>query len=401
MDKFSNHIKNIMHGFFLTIGTTIAEPSTILPLIVNHFGGSSMLVGFFASLLRGGAIIVQLFAAFKAQSYTLMLPYLRRIFFIRFIAWFLIGVSIILFGEDYPTLTLFLMGIGLFAFSFSAGFGAIYFRDIMAKIFSHKFRGKTMAYRQFFSAIGGLISGTFAALVLQNYEAPDSFGYLFIISAFIMGFGYLAFATVDEPEKKKVSIREKSFKSFLHNSWGILKNDNDLQIQLKTFLLAYGYLIALPFIILDAKTKIDIDGIAVGSFITIQMIGAMLSNFLWGYLSSKGHNKLTANIAIAFHIIAITIAYFSNSFFAYLSVFFIIGAALDGNRIASNNLILVLAPENKRPVYVAIQMNVISFGLFFSLIGGVILHLSNYTMLYSITGVTLLTALYFSFKLKD
>ena len=47
MDKFSNHIRNILHGFFLSIGTTIAEPSTILPLIINYFGGSSLLVGFF------------------------------------------------------------------------------------------------------------------------------------------------------------------------------------------------------------------------------------------------------------------------------------------------------------------------------------------------------------------
>ena len=149
MDKFSNHVKNILHGFFLAIGTTIAEPSTILPLIVNYFGGSSMLVGFFAALLRGGAVAVQLFAAFHAQTYQLMMPYLRRIFFIRFSSWFFIGIAIILFGDNYPNLTLVSIGFGLFMFSFSAGFAAIYFREIMAKIFSHKFRGKTMAYRQF------------------------------------------------------------------------------------------------------------------------------------------------------------------------------------------------------------------------------------------------------------
>lgn len=401
MDKFSNHIRNILHGFFLTIGTTIAEPSTILPLIINHFGGSSLLVGFFASLLRGGAIIVQLFAAFKAQSYALMLPYLRRIFFIRFVAWFLIGVAIIAFGDNYPNLTLVSIGIGLFVFSFSAGFGAVFFRDIMAKIFSHKFRGKTMAYRQFFSAVGGLTSGAFAALILHHYEAPYSFGYLFIISSFIMGLGYLSFGTIDEPEKQKVSQREKSFKKFLHNSFSILKEDDALKVQLKTFLLAYGYLIALPFIVLDAKTKIDLTGTAVGSFITIQMVGAMISNFLWGSLSGKGYNKLTANLAIFIHIVAIVIASFATSFFEYMLVFFLIGAALDGNRIASSNMILIIAPEQKRPVYVALQMNIISFGLFFSIIGGTLLHFFNYATLYSVTLGVLLMAFYFSFKLKD
>ena len=401
MDKFSNHVKNILHGFFLAIGTTIAEPSTILPLIVNYFGGSSMLVGFFAALLRGGAIIVQLFAAFHAQSYQLMMPYLRRIFFIRFLSWFLIGVAIIVFENDYPNATLASIGFGLFMFSFSAGFAAIYFREIMAKIFSHKFRGKTMAYRQFFSAFGGLLSGALAAWILESFEAPYSYGYLFIISSFIMGLGYLSFALVDEPVKEEVSKKESSFKEFLHNSFSLLRSDSHLQIQVKTFLLAYGYLIALPFIILDAQNKIDLDGIAIGSLITTQMVGAMLSNFLWGRLSGRGHNRLTAKIAISMQIFAIALAAGASSLYEYMIIFFLVGASIDGNRIASGNLILKLAPAEKRPVYIALQMNIVSLGMFFSIIGGVILHYLNYTVLYSSAVITLLLALYLSFKLKD
>jgi len=401
MDKFSNHVKNILHGFFLTIGTTIAEPATILPLIVNYFGGSSMLVGFFAALLRGGAIVVQLFAAFKAQSYPLMLPYLRRVFLIRFFAWFFIGVAILLLGEKHPNLTLLAIGSGLFVFSFSAGFGAIYFKDIVAKIFSHKFRGKTMAYRQFFSALGGLLSGALAGFVLETFEPPMSFGYLFMISAFVMGFGYLAFATVDEPKKEEITPRENSFKKFLHNAATLLKSDKDLQVQITTFLFAYGYLIALPFIILDAKESIQLTGIAIGTLITAQMVGAMLSNLIWGQISSRGLNRLTANIALTLHIIAIILAFNATTLYDYIAIFFLVGAATDGNRIASGNLILILAPPEKRPIYVALQINIISLGMFFSILGGMVLHFGNYSLLYSLTLAVLLFALFMSFKLKD
>ena len=401
MDKFSNHIRNILHGFFLTIGTTIAEPATILPLIVNYFGGSSMLVGLFAALLRGGAIIVQLFAAFKAQSYPLMLPYLRRVFLIRFLAWFGIGVAIILLGENHPNLTLLSIGIGLFIFSFSAGFGAIYFKDIIAKVFSHKFRGKTMAYRQFFSALGGLLSGALAGFVLETFEAPMSFGYLFMISAFVMGLGYLAFATVDEPVKEEIAPRENSFKKFLQNAATLLKSDKDLQVQITTFLFAYGYLIALPFVILNAKENIQLTGIAIGSLITAQMVGAMLSNLVWGKISGNGLNRLTANIALTLHIIAIILAFNATTLYEYIAIFFLVGAATDGNRIASGNLILILAPPEKRPIYVALQINIISFGMFFSILGGVVLHFWSYTTLYSLTLSVLLFALFMSFKLKD
>jgi len=401
LDKLSNHIKNILHGFFLTIGVTIAEPSTILPLMVNYFGGSSMVVGLFATLLRGGAIVVQLFAAFKSQSYERMLPYLRRVFVFRFFSWFFIGVIINVFGNKYPNFTLFGIGLGLFGFSFSAGFGAIYFKDIVAKIFTHKFRGKTMAYRQFFSGLGGLISGAIAAIILEKYDAPYSFGYLFMLSSFIMSLGYIAFATIDEPKKEDIPLKENSFKKFLKNSWIILKEDKDLQVQLSTFLFAYGYLLALPFIILHAKETIHLSGVAIGSLITTRMIGAMLSNFLWGSLSGRGYNKLTSIISILLHISAILLAFFSTNIYSYMIIFFLIGAATDGNTIASGNLILILAPPKLRPTYVALQVNIISFGIFFSVLGGAILHFSNYTVLYSLTIAVLLLALMLSFKLKD
>ena len=131
------------------------------------------------------------------------------------------------------------------------------------------------------------------------------------------------------------------------------------------------------------------------------MIGAMLSNFLWGRLSGKGLNKLTANISISLYITAITLAFFASSLELYMLIFFIMGGAIDGNRIASGNLILALAPADKRPVYVALQINIVSFGLFFSLFGGIILHFLNYTTLYSLTIMMLFISLYFSFKLKD
>lgn len=401
MDKFSSHVKNILHGFFLAIGTTIAEPSTILPLIINYFGGSSLLVGFFAALLRGGAVVVQLFAAFHAQSYQYMMPYLRRVFFVRFFSWFLIGIAIIVFGKNHPNITLACIGFGLFLFSFSAGFAAIYFREIMAKIFSHKFRGKTMAYRQFFSAAGGLLSGALAAWILDSFDAPQSYGYLFIISSFIMGLGYISFALVDEPIKEEVSKKESSFKKFLQNSYDILRADKNLQIQVTTFLLAYGYLIALPFIILDAQQKINLDGVAIGSLITTQMVGAMISNLLWGKLSGSGKNIATAKIAITLQIIAILLAFYGSSLTIYMIVFFIIGASMDGNRIASSNLILTIAPPQKRPIYIALQMNIVSLGMFFSIAGGIILHYSNYTALYSISIAVLFAALLFSFRLKE
>ncbi len=402
IDKTSNHIKNVVHGFFLGMGTAIAEPSTILPLIVQHFSSSSILVGLFVALLRGGAVLVQMFVAFYAQSYQIVLPYLKKVFLVRFISWFGIGFAIIAIGNKSSTLTLFFIGLGLFFFSFSAGFGAIYFREILAKIFSHKYRGYTMAYRQFFTGFGAVLSGLAVGWVLNNFKAPNSYGYLFIISSILMGFGFLAFSSIEEPVKKNISVKESSFKKFLKNSTYILKQDKHLQNQILSYLFSYAYLLAMPFVILQAKKYIHLNGTDIGLFISVQMIGAMLSNFIWGKLSSKGKNRIIVNISIIILICSILLAWITKqNIYGYFIIFFCFGVAVDGLRLSFGNLILILAPEEKRPIYVALQTNITSIGIFFSVIGGFILKYLDYGWLYGLTLILLFLSFLISLKLKD
>ena len=157
----------------------------------------------------------------------------------------------------------------------------------------------------------------------------------------------------------------------------------------------------MPFIIIDAKTKIDIDGTTIGMIITAQMVGAMLSNIVWAKLSSMGNNKLIAHITIALSIVAISLAFVANNLYTYMLIFILIGASMDGNRISASNLLLILAPEDKRPIYSALQMNIVSFGMFFSIFGGLLLHWTNYNVLYSFSTLCLICSFLLSFKLLD
>ncbi len=398
LDKPLNQLKHVLHGFFLAITTTIAEPATILPIIVSYFNSSPLVVGFFSSLLKGGAILVQIIAAFSAQSYPKMMPYLYYVFAARFLSWFGIGLSIIIFGEDHPTLTLLLMGIGFFIFSFAAGFGTVYFNEILAKIFSHKVRGRTTAIRQFVSGIGAIMSGATAGYLLSHYEAPYSFGYLFIASALFMLLGIVAFASIDEPIKKKVSQKEERFRHYLKNVGRLLKHDKRLRDQIIAYLLSYSYLFALPFIILDAKGQIELSGERIGLFVSLQMGGAMLSNVIWGVLSGRGANTMIVMLSFVFSILTMVLALMGSEVWVYGMLFFLVGASIDGFKLAFGNLILIIAPEEKRPVYIAIQSNLTSIGLFFSLPGALILSFLDYQGLYLFTVLMLGVGLLWTFK---
>jgi MFS family permease len=399
IDSPKNNYKNVIHAFFLSLAITIAEPSTILPLMVHHFSDSAIIVGLYVSLLRGGAIAVQLYAAFHAQAYKLVLPYLRKVFFFRFASWFFIGLSIYLFGSSNPSLTLLGIGIGLFFFSFSAGFGAIYFKELQAKLFSKKYRGKTMANRQIATSIASIISGGVTGYVLSSFEAPMNYAYLFMLSSFIMGFGFLAFSTMDEPKKEKISQKERSFKEFMKNSIDILKIDKRLRQQIIVIFLGYSYFLSMPFVILNANKSFTLTGWMLGGFIMVQMVGSILGSTLF-WRKIHDYEKMLS-LSFLFAIVAFIVALFANNLYMYALIFLLFGIAIDGFSIAGMNLVIEIAPEEKRPTYTALQTTLTSIGLFFPILGGVLLkYVSSYNFIYLLTITLLCTGYILSKKFE-
>ncbi len=398
IDDPKNNRKNVIHAFFLALAITIAEPSTVLPLMVHHFSDSVIIVGIFASLLRGGAIMVQLYAAFHAQAYKRVLPYLGKVFFFRFISWFMIGLSIYLIGDSNKPLTLFFIGLGLFFFSFSAGFGAIYFKELQAKLFSQRYRGKTMANRNIAGAIASIISGSVAGYVLQHFDAPLNYAALFMVSSLFMAIGFVTFMTIEEPVKENISIKEKSFKTFIKNATALLKSDKRLQQQIIVIFLSFAYFLSMPFVILNANSSFTLTGWMLGGFITMQMLGSILgSTFLWRRVHDY---EQMLSLSFIFMIIAFLIAFFANNVYAYAIVFLLFGTSLDGFNISGMNLVIEIAPEDKRPIYTALQTNITSLGLFFPVLGGVILKfVESYTVIYLLTILLLLLGFFLSLKL--
>lgn len=401
IDSKSSRIKAVTHGFFLSITTTIAEPAIILPLILNFFGASSLIIGLLSSLLKGGAIIVQLFAAFSAQSYTRVMPYLRYVFLTRFLSWFGIGIGIYVFGTSNHVYTLWCIGIGLFIFSFAAGFGSIYFNEILGKVFSHRYRGRVFAQRQFAAGVGALISGVSAGVILEYTPAPYSFAYLFMFSALVMLLGVIPYALIQEPIKENIAVKESHFRTFLLNSFSLLRSDRQLRRQIRAYLFAYSHLFSLPFIILHAQSVLHLGGVQIGYLLTAQVVGGMLSNLLWGKLSAHGKIRLIITVSFAAYISANALALTATQLWHYALLFFLLGAGMDGMRLAFSNNILIIAPEHLRPVYLALQSNITSIGLFFAIPGAVILEAYGFDVLIGFTIIMLLGGMVAARRLAD
>jgi len=400
LNLLSNRIKFITHGFFFSTAYHMAEPSTILPLVVSYFSKSDIIIGIFSSLVRGGAIIMQLYMAFHAQTYRRVMNPLRILFLFRLLAWIGIGLAIYFFGNVNPVLTLWLIGLGLFAFSFTAGLGTILFHELLGKIFTKEYRGVTWAYRQISMGIGGMFSGIIAGWIFNVYERPLGFAYAFLVSGIFMLIGYVFLGMAKEWEKKNVSEKEKNFGLFIGNAIALLKLDRVLLNQIIVCLISYTYLFALPFVIKYNKPELNLGGLAISSAVPL-LAGSILGNIFWAGLASRNSNKAIVRISFLMMILSLSMALLPSNIFIFIIIFLFAGSASDGFRLAFKNLVLSLAPEEKRPVYFAVQNFITSIGLFFSIPGGALLNLIGFRILIILTLTVLLSGFFFSHKLKD
>jgi MFS family permease len=159
-------------------------------------------------------------------------------------------------------------------------------------------------------------------------------------------------------------------------------------------------LFVLPFIVKYAEIDINLGGLALGSAVPL-LGGSMLGNILWAKYASVGSNKKIISASFIMIIISLFIAFFADNIYLFILLFLLAGSASDGFKLAFNNLVLSIAPEEKRPVYFAIQNNLTSLGLFFSIPGGIFLNLIGYKALLAITILILIFGLYLGLKLKD
>jgi len=227
-----------------------------------------------------------------------------------------------------------------------------------------------------------------------------NYAYLFMVSSLFMVIGFATFVTIEEPSKENVLRKEQNFRLFIRNALHLLKQDKRLQKQIFAIFLSYSYFLSMPFVILNANSSFTLTGWMLGGFITVQMLGSIVgSTLLWRRIHD--YEKMLS-LSFLFMITAFVLALFASNVIMYAMIFLLFGVALDGFNIAGMNLVIEIAPEEKRPIYTALQTNIVSLGLFFPVLGGLILKfVGSYSVIYSLSIILLIVGFLMAGRLKS
>lgn len=200
-----------------------------------------------------------------------------------------------------------------------------------------------------------------------------------------------------------VYTKQLKFSEFLKKALHILKIDDNYKLFLVVQIFGGAMALALPFYVVYAKDVLGITLGMVGIFLSAQMLGSVISNLLWGYLSDFVGNKKIIQISIFLGLAAPLIALITPS---HLSVLFIplsvlIGFSMTGQMIGNTNFLLDISPPKDRPTYISLRGTLRFPVIIFLLIGGIIVHHISYTLLFMVTMLSVLFGFILTFRLHE
>jgi MFS family permease len=399
-------ILGVVNGVLFNLAEALIGGTTVLPLFISNLTASKVLVGLAGTMSQAGWYMPQLIVAGFIEHAPRKKPVYVWAGVVRFAAIWIIAILVPVLAGARAGLFLVLFFMLYSIYTLGAGVAAISFMDIVAKAIPAQRRGTFFGARL---SLGGLLSslaGFFVRDILDNRPFPDDFAVLFASAGVVVTAAILSFCLAPEPVAKGTQMK-MPFARFLRRGPHLLKTNPSYRMLLIVRVLLSVWSMALPFYIIFATEQLGVDPSDAGVFLSIQMLGFVVSNVLWASLSNKTGNKivlvLVSAVALVSPILAVASGRLPSGDTTVLTgvVFFFLGFALSGFRLGETNYMLDVSPDAERPTYLGFMNTLVAPVLLLSMFGGFIIEKTSFEALFLAVMVAAAAALFAALRLEE
>jgi MFS family permease len=399
-------ILGVINGVLFNLAEATIGGTTVLPIFISQITASKVLIGLAGTMVGAGLFMPQIIVANLVEHIKRKKPIYVWSGAVRVGAMWAIALLVALAGHSSSSFLLAGFFILFTAYCLAGGVANIPFMDIVAKTVPTERRGTFFGARMFFGGIAAALAGLLVKDVLASRPFPAGFALLFIAAAAVVTAAVVSFSIVSEPVGPSRETRTP-FGQFLRKGPLLLRNVKSYRMLFVVRILLGVWGMPLPFYILYAQEKLSLAPGSVGILLSIQMIGAFLSNLLWGHLSNHRGNRivliLVSAVAIACPLVTIlgVLCLPGPPIVAFGLAFFLIGVAWSGLSLGYTNYILDVSPVAERPTYLGFMNTFLSPVLLLAAVGGFIIERSSYEVLFVTAIVAAAGALVASLELEE
>ncbi len=346
-------------GVTFQAGSAAVDSATIMSALVFQLTGSSVLVGAVTAILRFGWLFPQLIVGFLAQRSGSSMRFYVVGAYGRAACMALLAIALFV-GAQWPPAQLAIVVMILWTgYAFVSGIVAVPYNDIVARSVPSELRSRLLAARFFGGGVLALMIVAIADQLFANLAFPMSFAAITAMASVLMFMSSGIFVSVGEPEAKEILANKPTFFQYLKDGQEVFRSDHRFRLFVYAQWCGGAVLMAMPFFVVQAYASgFDLAGVAL--LLGAQTAGALVSNLLWGWWGDRlGKVSLLKAISLGRVFPPIAVIFLATTgiedtgqtTFAFMGIFFVLGALANGLTIAVIGFLMDISPDNMRPAY--------------------------------------------------
>ena len=380
-----NFIVNFIDGTAFWFGASFFAYRTILPVYIANLTDNEFVIALLSTIVATGWMLPQLFTAQWIQS----LP-MKKYAPVNVGIWaerlpILLLVPAAWLSTISKEISLILSLIFISWHMLGAGFIAVGWQDMLAKIFPIDRRGRFFGLTNFGGTATGVLGASTVAWLLAKFDFPYSYMLSFLAGAILIFISWIFLRMTKEPAvypTKKPGPR----KEYWNLIFDIISSDTNFRRFLVSQIFMAGGNIAIGFLAVYAIQNWNLPDSHAGSFTIAMLIGQAISNLIFGWLADRKGHKLVLEICVLSSMISLGIAFLANDPFWFLLVFFFTGITSAGFILSGIMIIFEFCQAEIRPIYIGLNNTFNGIiAIILPFIGGLLARYSNYRMMFFVS----------------
>lgn len=380
----ANYLRSLFHEVTMSLGLTLADPATVIPILLRELRASNTIIGLLPSIRFGGWLLPQLFAAGYLQSKQRKVPYVVALDLVRAGAYVLIALLVI-YHRSIPgglAIGAFLAVFGLTRMT--AGSATVGRFDVIGKVVPRERLPGFYATRGIWVGAGGLAAGVFIGAVLASgIRFPFNYATLFIASSAVFATGALVFNLVREPGGE-AGNGGRSPLANLGSALTVVGRDSLYRRYLAYRLMLEVMGVAAPFYMVYAIDAWVVPEAMAGTYVAAGTAASLLANLHWRRRAQQAGNvavlKESVLLGALAPVLPLLLAWVCGAgvpastgwtpSVVFLLTFVVQGAGSSGREICNNAVLINMSPASDRPSYIGLTNTVTGLLTFTPIVAG-------------------------------
>ncbi len=356
-----NFLVNVLDGGFFGMAIGFASFVTIIPLFVNKFTDSSLLIGLIASIHLVGWQLPQILTANHVAQLRRFKPMV--IFMTIHERWPFLGMAFVaLFAAQLGnTLVLILTFILMTLQALFGGFTATAWQSMIAKVMPPNrrgtFYGAQSSAANLLSSLGALIAG---AILLASGGSNEGFALTFLLSGVLMFVSFAFIAMNREPASEPAIEKPLSGVEFRRRLIGILRRDGNYRTFILARMLIQAASIGSAFYTVFAVRQFNMDEGTAGIMTGVFLLAATIGNPLCGWLGDRYSRRIIFAVGGLLAGASALVALAAPDVSWFYLVFALLGLSNGASWTSANAMTADFGGEKERPFYISLVNTLIA-----------------------------------------